>query len=329
MDMQALARAEGSLGIALSGGGAKGAFQVGAIHELVTVRGVDFGIIGGTSTGALQSIGLAQDMVPELLDTWLSLKSEKDVYRKRLFGLAGAIFGANAMHNTKPLRALIEGFVDEAKVREVGKVLRLGVVNLQQGTFVGVDETSRNLADWIYASCAMPVYFDPLQTRTGAGGSLEQWVDGGVRDVTPLGAVLEAKPRAVLAVRASPTVKKPKLEEFSDLFEVAKRCVAIQTAETEANDTERARWVNDLLAARKEQMEVLRAEGLDEAQIRRICAPLEAELGGYVQAPVVVIEPEEEVSDTLQFDPVVIRRAIDLGRRAVDERWDELERLFA
>jgi len=49
-----------NLAMVLSGGGSKGAFQVGVMEELILNRGVSFEIFGGVSTGALQAVGLAE-----------------------------------------------------------------------------------------------------------------------------------------------------------------------------------------------------------------------------------------------------------------------------
>mgnify|MGYP000389148202 CR=1 FL=1 len=50
----------GGLGLALSGGGAHGAFQVGVLDELITRHGVDFESVVGTSTGAIQAAAVAR-----------------------------------------------------------------------------------------------------------------------------------------------------------------------------------------------------------------------------------------------------------------------------
>ena len=63
----------GKLAIVLSGGGAKGAFQVGVLDALITKHGVKPDIVVGTSTGAIQALGVAQNDMPELLDIWLGL----------------------------------------------------------------------------------------------------------------------------------------------------------------------------------------------------------------------------------------------------------------
>ena len=57
----------GELAVVLSGGGAKGAFQVGVLDELIVNRGVQIDIAVGTSTGAIQALAVAQDDIPKLV----------------------------------------------------------------------------------------------------------------------------------------------------------------------------------------------------------------------------------------------------------------------
>jgi NTE family protein len=57
----------GELAVVLSGGGAKGAFQVGVLDELIVNRGVKIDVAVGTSTGAIQALAVAQDDIPKLV----------------------------------------------------------------------------------------------------------------------------------------------------------------------------------------------------------------------------------------------------------------------
>jgi hypothetical protein len=77
------------LALVLSGGGSKGAFQVGFMEELILNRGVDVGIFGGVSTGAIQALGGAQGEVARLRNLWLAIKGPRDIYRKRFGGIVG------------------------------------------------------------------------------------------------------------------------------------------------------------------------------------------------------------------------------------------------
>ncbi|MBC7986725.1 MAG: patatin-like phospholipase family protein [Sphingomonadaceae bacterium] len=318
----------GGLAVVLSGGGAKGAFQVGVLEELIVNRGVKVDIVVGVSTGALQALGVAQDDVPEMVAQWLALTKDSDIYTKRPLGVVGGILGENALFIANPLRRLIEAFADEAKLKASGIKMLLGVVNLGTGAFRTIDESVPGIHNWVYASCAMPVFFDPLLTKA-ADGTKEQWVDGGVRDVTPLDAALEQNPRGVIVVRASPKPQVGDVRIFPNLIKIGLRAVDILQSEVSINDTRNATLINDMIAARESQFKALEAEGITGAQAARILRPLDVQLSNYRFAPIRIIEPEREYSETLEFNPAKIREAIAAGHVAVEQAWDSLEPLLS
>ena len=80
----------GELAIVLSGGGAKGAFQVGVLDELITNRGVKIDIAVGTSTGSIQALAVAQDDIPKLVQIWSNLQEQRHL-QKRPLGVASAL----------------------------------------------------------------------------------------------------------------------------------------------------------------------------------------------------------------------------------------------
>jgi NTE family protein len=318
----------GGLAIVLSGGGAKGAFQVGVLHELVVNRGVSIDIVAGVSTGAIQALATAQDDVPDLLQQWLDIRGNKDIFRERPLGIGGGILGADAIYDAAPLRRLLKNFANEAKLKASGRKLLLGVVNLGTGGFRSIDENVPGIHNWVYASCAMPVFFDPLKIRA-TDGTEEQWVDGGVRNVTPLDAALEWNPRGVLVVRTSPKPQFGAIRTYPNLIKIGLRAVDILQSEVSINDTANATLINDLIAARESQFRTLENEGIGGGQAARMLRPLDAQIARYRFAPIRIIEPEEEYSDTLEFDPTKVRKAIEAGRAAVEREWEALEPLLS
>jgi NTE family protein len=307
------------LAIVLSGGGAKGAFQVGVLDALVNKHGVKPSIVVGTSTGAIQALGVAQNTVSELVDVWLRLKGNKDIYKERL-GVASAIFGEKAIYDAAPLRKLLKNFTNPAKLAASGVQLRLAVVSLQSGQFRTIDQSVPDIHNWVYASCAMPVYFDPLQTS-----DKQQWVDGGVRDVTPLGSALELNLSGVLVIRASPSNKPPKSKYYGGLIPIGLRSVNILQSEVSRNDVANTSLINDMLAARDQMFAGLEAKGITGAAANTLLLPFDKQLAKYRFAQVRVIEPEEDFSDTLEFDPAKIKHAIESGRTAVDQHWPSIQ----
>lgn len=312
----------GKLAVVLSGGGAKGAFQVGVLDELIVRRGVRVDIFAGVSTGAIQALGGAQDDIPLLTEAWLALRGNKDVYRDR-GGIIGGLLGNDSLYDASPIRARIKMLANEERLRASGRRLLLGVVSLTSGAFRTVAENTPGIADWVYASSAMPVFFRPLVTRA-ADGTEEQWVDGGVRNVTPLDAALEQRPRAVIVVLASPPPAATPARRYGDLISVALRSVNILQSEVVANDTANAALINDLIAARERQAAALTAAGVGAEARARVLAPLDAQLSKYRFAPIRMIAPDAPVAETLEFDPARIRAGIEAGRRAVAAAWNSL-----
>lgn len=313
----------GELAIVLSGGGAKGAFQVGVLDELITNRGVRVDIAVGTSTGSIQALAVAQDDIPKLLDLWLGITKNSDIYVKKPLGVVGGIIGADSIYDAKGLRKLLKLNANDAKLQSTGKKLRLGVVNLGTGEFRSIDERVPGIHNWVYASCAMPVFFDPLKTSDGA-----QWVDGGVRDVTPLGTALELNPRGVIVVRAGAKAVPATPRSYDNLIEIGLRAVDILQKEVSANDLASAALINDLIAAREAQLRALQGANVDPANQTAILRPLDVKLAEYRFAPIRIIEPDKDYLDTLKFEPTKIRAAIEAGRQAVDREWHAIEPLL-
>lgn len=318
----------GELAIVLSGGGAKGAFQVGVLDELIVNRGVKVDIAVGTSTGSIQALAVAQDDIPKLVSIWKGLKGNSDIYSKRPLGPAGAIFGANSIYDARGLKKLLAKAADEAKLKATGKKLRLGVVNLGTGLFRTIDESVPGIANWVYASCAMPVFFEPLKTRA-ADGTEEQWVDGGVRDVTPLASAMELNPRGIIVIRASKKPEAGKVRTFGNLIDIGLRAVDILQSEVSVNDLSNATLINDMVSARGSQLSAIDALGLKPTDVATVLRPLDVQLANYRFVHNYVIEPDDNYLDTLEFDPAKIDIAIKAGRAAVDQHWDAIQGIIA
>lgn len=308
------------LAIVLSGGGAKGAFQVGVLDALITTHGVKPDIAVGTSTGAIQALGVAQDDIAGLLKVWTSIKGNSDIYTDRSGLLGTVIFGGKGLHNTAPLRKLLKNFADPAKLAASNVNLQLGVVSLQSGEFRTIDKSVPDIDNWVYASCAMPVFFDPLETS-----DKQQWVDGGVKEVTPLGAAMELNPSNILVIRASPVSKLATTKKYGGLIPIGLRSVNILQAEVSRNDLANTGLINDLIAARKAMLAQLLATGISGAAASKLLLPLDTQIAKYRFVPVKVIEPTEDFSDTLEFNPTKIARAINAGRAMVNDNWAEIE----
>ncbi len=337
--------------IVLSGGGAKGAFQVGILDQLVSNYGIDFDIFAGTSTGAIQAMGGAMGKVPDLVDFWENkvtgdnaifesiipngkIHSIRDFFNELSESVrAFSAVDYKSAYDADPLRKLLHEFADPAALTALGKKLLIGVVSLQTGEFRAIDETAHNIADWVYASCAEPGLFQPMEqdAQTPHPGMPTgehvrvQWIDGGIREVTPLAATLKLRPERVLVVRASPkTVAEPHIKPFKTLPEIVLRAIKIQHAEVSNNDYDFGPMFQSLWDARQEMGRRGTSEGLSLAQIAALMAPIDAVLAENYVAPVMVIEPEIHHMKDHEFEPGKIRNAIKAGRDYVDNNIGEI-----
>jgi predicted acylesterase/phospholipase RssA len=190
------ASADGSIDVlALSGGGAGGAFGAGVVVGLTKANARPrFEVVTGVSTGALISsfAFLGPDWDDELTEAF-SGKATNDLMVSR--GL-GALFGVGIFQG-EPLRRLVDRFVtpelvaavaEEAKTgrlllvattnldREETQIWNLGAIAMEGG------EKSRDLfRDVLIASASVPGVFPPVMIDVTEGGRTfqEMHVDGG------------------------------------------------------------------------------------------------------------------------------------------------------
>jgi hypothetical protein len=199
-----------SRALVLSGGGAKGAFEAGAVYHLVVHRGCDFKDFSGVSAGALNVAYLAQAPVEGdslahlqtqakgLVDLWRDIRGAKQVLRGRFLGLPRLlIFGTESLKNFTPLRTLLEREIQVDSLLHSGREVRVGTVSFYDGTYREVMPTSPQLlapaqfVDYVYASALIPVYgtMPRIQESKDQPPDSEYWsqfTDGGVRHPTPV-----------------------------------------------------------------------------------------------------------------------------------------------
>lgn len=187
--------------LVLSGGGAKGAYQVGALKHLLGERAEHYDIICGTSVGALNGALLAMYPAGSELDAaaameklWLSIDNP-NIWKKWYGGVLGMLplvlprwlGGKQSAYSTAPLRALVEKNLRTAAVKTSGKKLRVGAVNLNTGELDVWDENEgETLKKAVMASSSFPMFFEPVEID----GSV--YTDAGVREVSPIEDAIKA-----------------------------------------------------------------------------------------------------------------------------------------
>ena len=139
------------LGIALEGGGARGAYHVGAIKAF-TENGYKIDMIAGTSIGALNAAMIVQGDIDKLYDLWANINFSDifDLEDRKMRDIFSANIGfdtikymskkvKDALKNkgmdTQKIRAFIEKNVDEERVRKSD--IRFGLVTFNLSDIKG------------------------------------------------------------------------------------------------------------------------------------------------------------------------------------------------
>lgn len=170
------------LGLVLSGGGALGAWQAGAL-EALDAAGLRFDAVLGFSIGALNGAALAFGRLGEALARWRGLDGGILTLKPRL--------APPSLFSDAPLRDFFPEARDDARAR---RELRTPLVVVSADPAAGEAVYARfspggdagwdgRLDDHLAASCAVPLIFPPVDLEYR--GRRRRLIDGGVPQPTP------------------------------------------------------------------------------------------------------------------------------------------------
>ena len=183
----------------LSGGGARGAFQVGVWKYLREINWTP-DLICGTSIGAVNAAAIGSGMpVGRLIELWKT-HNRSEIYRlKALRFLTSTLRGKplKPVLDTAPLRALLTRNLNLEALRRSPIEIIISAVNMTTGRLHLYDQDVIEV-DHLMASSAMPILF-PWQPIHG-----ELYWDGGVMANSPLFLALEKKVEEIIVVLLSP-----------------------------------------------------------------------------------------------------------------------------
>ncbi len=200
------------LGIALAGGGARGAYQIGAWRALKEYE-IDTKITAysGASVGSLNAVLFAMGDYDTAYDTWMKLDRnslfnlEKKIY-KRVFK-EKLNFLNRGVYNTKRLEKLMEESINFDKIKDKDIFIATTHLGTEKSTFfdlirmnyrhyfksdhqIAYQELSKfkheDVIKILLASCAIPIAFKPVQIGE------KTFYDGGLLDNTPFQPLIDA-----------------------------------------------------------------------------------------------------------------------------------------
>ena len=195
-----------SYGLALGGGGTKGAYHLGVWKALCDM-GIDICAVTGCSIGSVNGALFAQGDFNIAEEIWLNIEKESIVELtsdkigdnlldiKNLSNLISDIYKNNGLE-TKPFRELIERSVDENKLRNSKIDFGLVTYDLTQKeelTLFINEIPNGQLVDYLMASASLPGL-----KRTIIGEN--EYIDGGIANNIPADMLIARGIKNIIAV---------------------------------------------------------------------------------------------------------------------------------
>lgn len=185
--------------VVLGGGGVKGLAHVGA-WKAIQEAGIRPAEIVGTSIGAFVGAAVAGGHEwAELAPRALSMVKQDIVVMNRWALLLNGIRQTSLFTATN-FQAYIAKILPVTEWSKLTIPLGINAVDLETGEtvwFGAGGRTDAALADAVYASCALPVFYPPARI---AGGL---FVDGGVLDTLPIHRAAERGAELIIAIDAT------------------------------------------------------------------------------------------------------------------------------
>lgn len=218
---------DGKIALSLEGGGARGAYQIGAVKALFE-NGYKFDAIVGTSIGAINGAYIAQGDFDKIYSMWQTM-SFKDLFdldnevMKRTFDINLDINSikylskklGEALKNkgmdTEKMRQILEEGIDEEKIRNSDILYGLVTMCLSDinGEEKYIDEIPEGkLVDYILASANLPVFKRSIINN-------KKYLDGGAWDNCPVHMLEEKGYNKVIAIRAH---KRIRIRDYKNIL---------------------------------------------------------------------------------------------------------------
>jgi NTE family protein len=187
--------------LVLAGGSVKGAFQAGVMKAMME-RGYQPDAVYGISAGSLNAAYFVNQLglqaisgepisfahaSQDLWDFWETRITSPESLSKPLnifqLGLSALRKKFKGLVDTTPLRNLLTEVLSIRNLHASPIALKIGAVNIIDGTIYYVDTSEEHFLDYLMASSAVPILMPVVKIN---GETRRSFLDGGLRDVAPI-----------------------------------------------------------------------------------------------------------------------------------------------
>ena len=200
-------------GLVLEGGGARGAYQIGACKAIKEMS-FEISMVAGTSVGALNGAMVVQGDIDRAYEIWYELHPERvlKLTGEHLDGYTANGFGPEALKkfagyirkvlnegglDVEPLEKLVKSVVDEERIRRSQVGFGVVTVDLTARRAVEIykeEIPEGQLVDYVIASASFPAF-----KRTIIDGRI--YVDGALYNNLPINMVVNRGFRDIIVLR--------------------------------------------------------------------------------------------------------------------------------
>jgi NTE family protein len=364
--------------LVLSGGGFKGAFQLGALKYLKenwgefdpTNNNMKFDIVAGVSVGSLNGLMVASDKFDDLeklwndvakngveeiyksgvIDTkpdtgnpnpelkmslsWDTVKSHfpktmKNIIWRFLFNKEALLSafkadfsGFKSIADNSPLKTKLISYAKKSDIKNC--IYICGYVSLNDGKYYSAKHTDfitdSDFVNGILASTSMPIVWDPVEQINTINGQQKYSVDGGIRNVSPLGDVIREinkdssnEEYTIIIINCSSGEIIEDNYKSKNIAQIALRSLDdIAITEIFNNDLEQFIDKNFILKQLKDKLpdEDIYDYDYFNKTAGKILKPFNT----------IIIQPSGDVlGDTLVANDILINRRIEHGRQKAEE----------
>lgn len=212
-------------GLALQGGGAKGAYEIGALKAIIEYD-FDIGAVVGTSIGSFNGAVFAQGDFDKLYDLWINGSSTMimDIDEKEIKKAMEKKIDLNTIKywteflkqkiknkgiETEKIKKLYDDYVDEKKLRDSGLDFGIVTYNLTDKKPLIIykeDMEEGKLASYLLASSYLPVFKQEKIINE------RNYIDGGIYDNCPLSLLTDKGYKDIIEVKTGSFFKPRKID---------------------------------------------------------------------------------------------------------------------
>ncbi len=250
-----------------------------------------------------------------------------------------------SLHDVTPLKGLIERTLTPSRyqqLRTLNKGIYLATACLQTERLVffttqpprGTPDydmlQTQNEVDFqraMLASACQPVFMQPIEVFRNAI-PVRQYVDGGIRELTPLQVAIDNGATEILVITLSPAQSSPLSTKLTTGIAMLERTIDMLTEDVSESDYQLPRANLAVNLYQQSVKDTLRAQGVSQAIIDQAFARPNNPFAGKPIVTIHEIRPDQALVEGgpggLTFDPVLMQGMLAKGEAKAKAFFDNL-----